>query len=238
MKHLAVFSAALLGSIWLTPSHAAVLSTGVQTFTESFNFELSEGQNFSGGGAELLFPYFDASLGTLTEVRIRAKLTIDSDLFLQGRGQSPELEPVVDVNAQIDMIVQLNSPGFSNGSVLSSSTGGGVACNLPFEASCNVSGAADGMIDDTVIYDPLQALEFIGTGNFKLGLSANGVVNVNVDSQGGASFSSQHVGSVFGEAEVIYTYDPVSPASVPEPGSLALLAFGGLGASVARKRLR
>lgn len=226
---VAVFLLTLTG-----PAAAGVVNDFSRQFDEAFDSPIPRGQFFTGSGASMTFPYFDASLGQLNQVDIAIDAEFASTIRLSGVGQSPELEPSVFVGGPLEIYFDL--PDLPIGTLTSAFGGNDAQCSFSFQAICDVTAPVDASLIETLTFTGADAQLFVGTGAFAITTSSTVYIDTIVDFEGGAIFDAHHAGSYAGEVEVRYTFDP--PQSVSAPLSLALLVAGCSGMAVCRRRIR
>jgi len=218
---------------------ASVLAPPAQGFSESFSGPVFIGSDFRGAGAVLDLPFFDPALGTLNSVTLILKGMADSEIHLSGRGQSPELEPVINGEVQLEVYFDLIDPSLNLGTLASVFGAGGVSCNLPYEATCDVRSPADAVVDQVLDFTGVDAAPFVGTGTFAISTHAAAYISLNEDSgQGGAIYAADYGGTYAGSVAVIYDYLPSAPAGVSEPVSLGIFGAGLAGLIMRQRRAR
>ncbi|MCB1772196.1 MAG: choice-of-anchor E domain-containing protein [Gammaproteobacteria bacterium] len=226
---VAVFLLTLTG-----PAAAGVVTNFSRQFDESFESSIPRGQFFTGSGASMTFPYFDASLGQLNQVDIAIDAQFASTIRLAGVGQSPELEPSVSVGGPLEIYFDLTD--LPIGTLASAFGGNDAQCTFSFQSVCDVTAPINASLVDTLTFTGADALWFVGIGAFAITTSSTVYIDTVVDLEGGASFDAHHAGSYAGEVALRYTFDP--PGSVPAPLSLALVVAGCAGMAVCRRRIR
>ena len=226
MKKLLVLCAALLAAL---PAAQAAPITVVRTISFSDTFAAS----VTDWDRNLLLPYFDASLGTLTDALFTFDGTVTSSFSIENKDRNRSQSFTATAKATISFDQPLNR-------MLNLTNTGSPTLLQKYDGSTDFSGtsgttqvlSASGSGGFDVNSAPgLAAL--IGTGNFIIPVRARASSTFS----GPANMASNVSSRAGADVTVVYTYDK----AVPEPGGLALvsLALVGLaltGAAAATKR--
>ena len=199
-------------SMFLRVAAAAVLvlagSLPVWSATLQSNVESF---NFSGTSQALNFTQFDPSLGTLTGVTLG--LLPGSGAMAQG---FPTNNVIAFCGGVADITMGVNSESDLLGSV-----------SLGFFGACGSS------IVETMPIDRSRSLDSLGLGQFE----GTGTVPVTLTKSAVFTTLNNASSTLFGTAQLTYTYDPVVTETVPEPSTWGLLA-AGLAIGIRARRTR
>ena len=218
MKKLLVLCAALLAAL---PAAQAAPITVVRTISFSDAFAAS----VTDWNHNLLLPYFDASLGTLTDAKFTFDGTVTTSFGIENKDRNKAQSFTATAKATISFDQPLNQ-------VLNLMNAGSPTLLQKYDSRTDFGGtsgitqalsASGSSIFDVNSGPALAAL--IGTGNFIIPVHARALSNFS----GPANMASNVSTKAGADVTVVYTYNK----TVPEPGSLALVGLALVGLALA-----
>ena len=216
----AIVSVGAAGLLSAGAANAAMLS-----YSDSIPLQNGIPTGFSFG---LTLPAFDPADGTLTGVSIELDSTITPIVSVTGfAGVSPSL-PFPYSNAMSTDNVELTAPTVDGDVIQSASTGSYSGTITAYYPTVDyLYGVNPATVDDNTVS--------VSSANFASYELPNNPLNFTFASDGGTySATGAFVSgteNASAKATITYTYD-----AVPEPGSFGLLALGGIGLLIKRRK--
>jgi len=212
MKHIKI------GSLPATVALLAVCSTGslaatTGPFTTSTPIPLSQ-TDLSG---QLLFPQFDPTLGTLTQVELDLFTTFNTTLSVQNKSSSSS---VGGATTQVQVTVQDMNHNFTGPEMDLLSPDFTYHLGAGQSLQSGVLSSSASASQDYTLASILS--EFTGAGS--IGLNAGTSTLAFRANSGGGTIASQFTEASL-TGDVVYTYTPYSNTVIPEPATLGF-SFG------------